>query len=107
RLRGMGLDRPQGRWYKLPVPKPSVAVPAAWLESLGSFVMRSRLDRTPWAALALIALSPAVGWTQAQTAGGEFRVNTYTQNYQYARANAVGMSADGRFVIVWGTPQDG
>jgi hypothetical protein len=69
--------------------------------------MRCRLDRTPWMALAVLALQPLPGWTQNTPAGGEFKVSSYTSNHQYARANAISMGSDGRFVIAWESPQDG
>jgi len=70
--------------------------------------MRCRLGRTPWIALALLAL-PVAGRAQVMNvpAGGELHVSSATSGYQYARVNAISMGTDGRFVIVWESPQDG
>jgi hypothetical protein len=43
---------------------------------------------------------PAVATAQVR-AGNEFRVNSYTTGYQYARVNSVGAAGGGRFVVVW------
>ena len=61
--------------------------------------MRGRVRRTAFPALALLGL-PALAGAQVR-AGAEFRVNSYTTGYQYARVNAVAASTAGRFVVVW------
>jgi hypothetical protein len=61
--------------------------------------MRGRERRTAFAALFCLGL-PALAGAQVR-AGNEFRVNSYTTGYQYARVNAVAASAAGRFVVVW------
>ena len=53
-------------------------------------------------ALLLVLAAAAAGQTPA---GGEFRVNTYTTGDQLAPRAA--MDADGDFVVVWGSDQDG
>jgi S-layer family protein len=68
--------------------------------------MRGRMRRTAFPVLALMGL-PAMAGAQVR-AGNEFRVNSYTTGYQYARVNAVAASAAGRFVVVWeSSAQDG
>jgi hypothetical protein len=68
--------------------------------------MRPRLSGVlAVATVALAAAAAAPVWAQ-NPAGAEFRVNTYTTNYQYARANAVSSAGNGSFVIVWESPQD-
>jgi hypothetical protein len=68
--------------------------------------MRGRVKRTAFVAIACLGL-PALAGAQVR-AGNEFRVNSYTTGYQYARVNAVAASGAGRFVVVWeGSGQDG
>jgi hypothetical protein len=69
--------------------------------------MRPRLSGVVLAAaFALAAGAPGRLWAQ-DPSGAEFRVNTFTTNYQYARANAVAAGGNGSFVVVWESPQDG
>ena len=69
--------------------------------------MRPRLYGVVLAAsFALAAGLPGRVWAQ-DPSGAEFRVNTFTTNYQYSRANAVAAGGNGSFVVVWESPQDG
>jgi len=53
-----------------------------------------------------ILLVPSAAWAQGNPLGPEFRVNTYTTNYQ--TGPAVASDASGRFVVVWSSlSQDG
>jgi hypothetical protein len=58
-------------------------------------------------AVALLLVGLAVSWVDAQVpAGGEFRVNTYTTNYQ--SGPSIAADAAGNFVVAWESPdQDG
>src|SRR6185295_5105541 len=61
--------------------------------------------RSLLAGAVLFAAAPVTVWSQA-AAGAEFRVNSYTTNFQ--RNASVAVDANGGFVIVWESAlQDG
>ena len=54
----------------------------------------------------LTPIAPSAG-AQAIRVGGEFQVNTYTAVYGYQKLPAAAMAANGDFVVVWTSSQDG
>jgi hypothetical protein len=69
--------------------------------------MRRRVPGVVLAAIVGLAAAAPERLCAQSASGSEFRVNTYTTNYQYARANAVASAGNGSFVVVWESPQDG
>ena len=56
--------------------------------------------------VALISIVTPAG-AQVIRVGGEFQVNTYTAVYGYQKLPAAAMAANGDFVVVWTSSQDG
>jgi hypothetical protein len=92
---------------------PSGAVDGAAIVSPGSMLSQGGRMRSVAAgvvtALAVISsLASTAGSARAQSPvpiGSEFQVNTYTTNQQYLPA--VGMDANGNFVVTWYSAEDG
>ena len=63
------------------------------------------MRRAPFLFFVVLVSVPRAAWAQGNPVGPEFRVNTYTTDYQFAPVVAVG--ASGNFVVVWQSDQRG